>query len=222
MNRKETKLNGYILPDSIKNDMRNVLDKTQTLEEGFGLCTKDNIIRRGKDFIGSSDRIPISLILGSCNKDEKLLGIYHTHPISGSRPSAEDIHNCGKFKIICTGGKSGNKIGCLTYKGEQISVPEYVRILYDISQGIMKTENPKYQPNVDCINDTLPSYLAEMYITEKLDKDIRDRKSRLSSLRIEERIDLDASEALRYMYDKILKKETKKQSNKYYNETKIM
>ena len=144
------------------------------------------------------------------------------HPISGSRPSAEDIHNCGKFKIICTGGKSGNKIGCLTYKGEQISVPEYVRILYDISQGIMKTENPKYQPNVDCINNTLPSYLAEMYITEKLDKDIRDRKSRLSSLRIEERIDLDASEALRYMYDKILKKEMKKQSNKYYNETKIM
>ena len=86
----------------------------------------------------------------------------------------------------------------------------------------MKTENPKYQPNVDCINNTLPSYLAEMYITEKLDKDIRDRKSRLSSLRIEERIDLDASEALRYMYDKILKKEMKKQSNKYYNETKIM
>ena len=58
MKRKEIKLNGYILPDDIKNDMESVLDNTQQVEEGFGLCTKDNIITKGKYFIESiQDRV---------------------------------------------------------------------------------------------------------------------------------------------------------------------
>ena len=133
MKGKEIKLNGYTLPDSVKNDMRSVLDKTQLVEKGFGLCTKDNTIRRGKDFIGDSREIPIHLILRSCKEDEKLLGLYHTHPRVGSQPSAED--NCGRFKIICTGGKSDSKIMCHTYKDEQISVHVFqifhICLIYD-------------------------------------------------------------------------------------------
>ena len=45
MSRKETKLNGYILPDSVKNDMRSVLNKTRRDENGkiikYGEMTLD-------------------------------------------------------------------------------------------------------------------------------------------------------------------------------------
>lgn len=40
MKGKEIRLNGYKLPDSVKDDMRYVLDKTQSVEEGFGLKEK--------------------------------------------------------------------------------------------------------------------------------------------------------------------------------------
>lgn len=230
MKGKEIKLNSYILPDSVKNDMRSTLDETQTLEKGFGLCTKDNIIRRGKDFVGDSNRIRPNLLLGLCDKGEKFLGLYHTHPTSDSQPSAEDIHNCGKFRTMCTGGKSDGKVMCQTYKGEQISTREHAGMLYDLSQGITKTENQKYQSNLCCINSTLPLSLAESYI-KKVDKDLGDRRSYLLSLREsdrlrpeieEERNKLNVDIYLRNIYSDALKEEIKRQSRKYYNETEII
>lgn len=231
MKGKEIRLNGYKLPDSVKDDMRYVLDKTQLVEEGFGLCTKDNIIKRGKDFVGDSNRIPVNLILRSCNEDEKLLGVYHTHPRHDSQSSAEDIHSCGIFKILCTGGKDDNKIMCDTYKGEQISEREHVGTLYNISEGITKAENPKYQSNFDCINDTFPLYLADRYIKEKVDKDLDDRRSYLSSLRepdtsrpeiVGEARKLVDDTKVRDVFSNVLRKETKRQLMKYYNETEII
>jgi hypothetical protein len=231
MSRKETKLNGYILPDSVKNDMRSVLHKTRRDEKGFALCVKDNIIMRGKDFVGDSSRIKTNLISGSCKRGERLLGLYHSHPGTYSHPSAGDLHNCGVFKTVCIGGTSDNKIMCHTFKGEQISAPLHTGILHVISQGATRTIDPKYQSNLDCINDTLPLHLAERYIKEKVDIDLENRELYLSSLREpdrsrpeieEERMKLEFDKYVRNVRANILKKETKRQSSKYYNEIEIL
>lgn len=111
METKEIKLNGYTLPDKVKKKMRYTLHKTQQskVEMGFTLCSKpDNIIRARGDCIGSSCKMVIDS--KKCEKDEKFLGGYHTHPGEDSHASAEDLRYCGIFKIICTGGQTDNKI----------------------------------------------------------------------------------------------------------------
>lgn len=100
MKRKEIKLNSYILPDNIKNDMGGMLDNTSQVEIGFALCSKDNVIRKGRYFIGSSNKMIIDA--SACDKSEKFLGAYHTHPRDDSYPSAEDLRYCGIHKVICT------------------------------------------------------------------------------------------------------------------------
>ena len=59
MKIKGIKLNGYILPDNIQSDMESILDNTQLVEEGFALCSQDNIITKGKYFIGTQNGIII-------------------------------------------------------------------------------------------------------------------------------------------------------------------
>ena len=63
---------------------------------------------------------------------------------------------------------------CHTFKGEQISTFLRAGILHGISQGATGIIDPKYQLNLDCINDTLPLHLAERYIEEKVDIDLED------------------------------------------------
>ncbi len=72
-----TELNGYILPDRIKQDMISKLDDTQQDELGFALCSEDNIIVEGEHTKGTPDGITIDSSM--CKKGEKFLGGYHTH-----------------------------------------------------------------------------------------------------------------------------------------------
>lgn len=226
MKTKEIKLNGYILPNNVKDNMEGLLDKTSKEEIGFVLCSKDNIIRRGKYFVGS----PSEMIVDprTCEKDEKFLGAYHTHPKDDSQPSARDLRYCGIFKIVCTGGKADNKIRCHTWKYEQPSVDEYNKMIYDISEDKIEPKNPKYKQNFGCINDILPLYLEEKRIKEKVDEDLRERELRLLSIKgsvsaetIEEGGKLFEDTVKRDIYANILKKETGNRSKKYYNEMEI-
>lgn len=222
MKRKEIKLNDHILSDDVKNDMRDILDKTSEEEIGFVLCSKDNIIMKGGHFIGS----PNEMIIDSrmCKKNEKFLGAYHTHPKDDSRPSARDLRYCGIFKNMCTGGKDDNKIRCHTWRYGQPSVDEYNKMIYDISEGKIESENPIHKPNFDCINDILPLYLEEERM-KKVDKDLKERELHLPSL-TSEKIIKEGSKLLedtikRDIYANILKKETENRSKKYYNEIEI-
>ena len=95
----ETKLNSYILTEELKKKMRDILHKSQQvkIEIGFTLCSKpDNIIRSREDRIGDSREIEISPRV--CEKDEKFLGGYHTHPKVDSNASARDLRYCGMAK----------------------------------------------------------------------------------------------------------------------------
>ncbi len=173
METKETKLNGYTLPDELKKKMRDILYKTQHTkkEMGFTLCSKpDNIIRARGDHIGSSYKMVIDSRM--CEKDEKFLGGYHTHFGQDSNASAEDLRYCGIFKITCTGGQ--------IY--EQPSVDEYNKMIYDNNKGITKFENPKYQSNFDCIRTIGSLFSDEKYIKEKLDKDLDKKELKLLTL----------------------------------------
>lgn len=87
----ETKLNSYILTEELKKKMRDTLHNTQQVkvEMGFTLCSKpDNIIRSRGYRIGDSREIEISPRV--CEKYEKFLGGYHTHPKVDSSASARD------------------------------------------------------------------------------------------------------------------------------------
>ena len=96
----ETKLNGYVLREELKKKMRDVLYKTQQEELGFTLCSKpDNVIVPRGFHVGSSHEIEINP--RSCEKDEKYLGGYHTHPGTDSQASARVTHNdCSPDKNV--------------------------------------------------------------------------------------------------------------------------
>lgn len=226
MKTKAIKLNGYTLPDNIKNDMKDTLDRTSEEEIGFALCSKDNIITKGKYFIGDPSEVMIDP--RSCKEDEKFLGAYHTHPKENSQPSARDLRYCGIFKSVCTGGKVDNKRRCHTWKYEESSIDEYNKMIYDIIEGKTEPKNPKHKPNFDCINDILPLYIDEKRITEKVDNDLDERQSRLLSRKgpistemIEEASKLLEDNIKRDTYVDTLKRETENKSKKYYNEVEI-
>ena len=181
MKGKEIKLNSYTLPERVKAKMIITLFKThQSKKElGFTLCSKsDNIIIAKGDFTGSSDRVVIDPRM--CEKDEKFLGGYHTHPREDSYASAEDLRYCGIFKIVCAGGND-NKIRCNTWKHEQQSIGEHNKMIYDIDKGVAKPENPMYQPNFDCIRTMGSLFADEKYIKEK-DKDLEKKELNLLML----------------------------------------
>lgn len=179
-----TKLDGYTLPERVKTKMVLTLFKTHQdkKELGFTLCSKsENIIRVGGDFTGSPDKIIIDSRM--CKEDEKFLGGYHTHYERDSYPSAEDLRYCGVLKTMCTGGSVDNKIRCNTWKHGSLSQEEYNKMISISSRGTTKSEDPKYQPNFDCIRDIVPLFLEEKYIKEEVDKDLDEKKLHLSILR---------------------------------------
>ena len=227
----ETKLNSYILTEELKKKMIDTLHKTQQIkiEMGFTLCSKsDNIIRSRGDRIGDSSEIEISPRV--CEKDEKFLGGYHTHPNVDSSASARDLRYCGMAKMMCIGGHADNKIRCYTWKHEQPSPEERNKIVDDIKKGIISPENLKYQPHFDCLNTIDSLYSKERYIIEKLDKDLDKMTSHLLALNrsgiSEHEIMKTVNELInetvkRDRYANILKKEIENESKKYYNDVEI-
>lgn len=221
-----TRLNSYILPDNIKNDMIDTLDKTQLNEEGFALCSQNNTITKGEYGIGTSNRLMFGPM--PC-KNEKFLGFYHTHPKGDSQPGAEDLYRCGRIKIVCTGGKKDNKRMCHTYKGEQPSEGEHKKLVYNYFEGKIKPDNPIFQSNLDCLSNMIPLY-EESERIKKVDEGLNDRKLRLFSLRepdisrpeiIEEARKLFSDTMERDRQTNTVNEELRKGSRKYYNEVEI-
>lgn len=231
METKETKLNGYILTEELKKKMRDTLLKTQQTkkEMGFTLCSKsDNIIRPRGDHTG--DLLKIKIDSEACEKDEKFLGGYHTHFGTDSSASATDLRYCGIDKTTCIGGYTDNKIRCYIWKYEQSSLEESNKIVDSINKGITKYENSKHQHIFDCIRDMNPLFLGDIYIREKLDKDLEKTESRLLALKktggpkyeitkIENEINTRKRKRDKFV-DELYKKVQDK-SKKYYNEVEI-
>jgi hypothetical protein len=103
-------------------------------------------------------------------------------------------------------------------------------MIYDIIEGLLKPENPKYQSNFGCLNDILPLYLEEKRIKEKIDTDLRERELSLISLKGPDISEVEIMEKgkklledtiIRDIHANILKEEVKQQAKKYYSEVDI-
>ena len=221
-----TELNGYILHDKIKQDMRSKLDDTQQDELGFALCSEDNIIVEGKHATGTPDGITIDSSM--CKKGEKFLGGFHTHSREDYYPSAEDLIRCGTFNIICTGGKSDNKIRCDTWKHEQLSSGDINKMKEDTNRNITESERFRYQKSFDCGNTIWP-LLSEEKDIKKLNKGLNDIESLLSNSRrymtVESvtrvRDTLNMLTEIKNIRTNRLVREIENKSKKYYNEVEI-
>ncbi len=218
-----TRLNSYILPDDVENNMKERLHKTRQNELGFTLCSnQNNIITANGYREGKSDRIEIDI--EACDKDEKFLGGYHTHPKGNSLASAEDLAHCGAFKAICIGGVKDDGIRCQIWKQKQISKEDGLIIAKDIKDNKKQPTNKEHKTNFNCAN--IMSILAKKEdILVGMDKDIDNIKSFLSIINKPLSTDLQntiitAGES-RDTYANKLKEEIENESKKYYNEVKI-
>jgi len=213
------KLNSYILPDNIKDEMKNKLDKTRQdkVELGFTLCANsDNIIRSRGSPTGTSNKIEIDP--RACKRDEKFLGGYHTHAKSDSYPGAEDLIHCGINKITCTGGMD-DKIRCNIWKYAQLSSEDKYKMINGYRLG---HKNPKYQLTFDCISDLEPLYKEERYI-KSLDVHLDELESSIAGVTISPSITMQRSfvKTIRDRHASILIEGIKNKSEKYFNEIEI-
>jgi hypothetical protein len=223
-----TELNGYILTDKVKNDMRSKLDDTQQDELGFALCSEDNIIIEGEHTKGTPNGITIDLSM--CKKGEKFLGGYHTHPIGrgDSYASAGDLIHCGRDKIICIGGKTDNKIRCNTWKYKQLSSEDINKMRGYTNNTIPESERLIYQQTFDCSNIILP-LLSEEEDIKKLNKDLGDMESLLSDSRRHMTVEsitrvrnaLNMLTEIKNIRANRLVREIEDKSNRYYNKLEI-
>lgn len=96
------KLNHITLPDNIIGEMKSLIRQTRRndLEYGFDICEKISKTVRSDDLIIRNEcqgtSCDIKLPKG-CPKDEKLVGVYHTHPGGTGIMSPSDAFNACKF-----------------------------------------------------------------------------------------------------------------------------
>ena len=161
-----TKLNDYKLPDVTINLMKSILQKsieTKT-ELGFTLCAdqKNNLQARN---ICTGEDCTVG-ILGKCDKQEKFVGAYHTHPTSYAIASACDLIFCGTVPITCISGERDNKIKCYNWKHEHITEEKYNDIVNKLNNGIKEIDDPAYEKNFQCIKEFGPIIRTEKMIRE--------------------------------------------------------
>lgn len=161
-----TKLNNYTLPDETIKSMMSILHKsTQTRTElGFTLCAdqKNNLQARN---ICTGEACTID-IRGTCDKEEKFAGAYHTHPNSYSMASASDLIYCGAIPNICIGGEIDNKIKCFTWKHKHITEEKYNDLINKLNKGIRQINDPIHEKTFECIKGLGPITRTEKIITE--------------------------------------------------------
>jgi len=161
-----TKLNNYTLPDVTINLMKSILQKsaeTKT-ELGFTLCAdKNNTLQARNICTGEDCTVGI---LGKCDKQEKFVGAYHTHPTSYAIASASDLIFCGTAHITCIGGERDNKIKCYTWKHKQITEEKYNTLITKLNSGIKEIDDPTYEKNFQCIKEFGPIIRTEKMIRE--------------------------------------------------------
>jgi ABC-type Zn2+ transport system substrate-binding protein/surface adhesin len=225
------KLNSYILTDELKDVMRNKLhdireknwgknqeDKT---EGGFTFCSKsDNIINAKGDHIGDNSKVKLNPDL--CDKDEKFLGGYHTHP-GDSSPSTTDLSHCGIQKIVCIGGENDDKIKCHIWKQKQISRYDAVTIYKDLKNEKWPT-NPEYKINANCMDimSTLGGEEDELIKRSKVIDDVISYFRIMGKpLHIDLKNKITAKTKIVDTEVNIFRKKLENESKKYYNEVEI-
>ncbi len=149
-----------VLSDNSIGTMRNVLDRSRHIKKEIGLtmCSRqDNVIMLRGEREGEERSAPLKR---QCDKGEKYVGDYHTHPIATSKATGIDLAKCGDSKIICVGGVSEQRhqgritdnVSCYIWKDKVISVQEGEQILTDALKGRKEPRNPEHRQHFNCSN----------------------------------------------------------------------
>lgn len=126
-----TKLNSFILPDSVIQKMKKNVEysRFENIEFGFNLCSdnqKDQkILHDEKPCLGNECSVDIPK---GCEKGEHV-GIFHTHASSSSKPSIRDILNAYKLSINCIGSTEEDSIKCYVRKDNTYKIEERDNII---------------------------------------------------------------------------------------------
>ena len=112
------KLNSIILPDNITNKMKALLEKTKNsrLEHGFDVCCdKNNDLVIRNECRGTLCSIDLPQL---CEKEERLVGDFHTHPRGPSIMSDTDMYDACGLDFSCVGSSffGQDRITCLIRK----------------------------------------------------------------------------------------------------------
>jgi len=104
------KLNSFILPDSVTEEMKNKLREgfEKEIELGFSLCLSQNsnVLKVGEQCTGGECSIALP---SKCEGNDTYAGAYHTHPHESSRPSSQDIPIIYNRGLACIGGIENDK-----------------------------------------------------------------------------------------------------------------
>lgn len=110
-------INSFILPDNIIKDMKDKIKETKKIKKelGFALCTKNNIIEKGSECVGTQCIIKV----GKCRENQIYVGNYHTHPIGPASLSIADMATGCLEDIECVGSAPFKNIRCFTRKTDK-------------------------------------------------------------------------------------------------------
>lgn len=141
-----TKLNSFILPDSVIQKMKKNVDNSrfENIEFGFNLCSDDQkgqkVLHDEKPCLGNECSVDIPI---GCEKGEHV-GLFHTHVTASSKPSIRDILNTYKMSINCIGSVEEDSIKCYVRKDKSYKIEERNNII----AAMMIYESPLLSSNI--------------------------------------------------------------------------
>lgn len=167
-----TKLDPYILPDSIINTMREMIRETKTdeLERQFDLCAQsNNILLETNRCTGNTCSVRSRKV---CDVGQ-FIGTYHTHPFPFSeKPSSGDLLNIQHEGVGCIGSAKTDRIRCYKYKGYPFKGREkdyeYYKKAYEDLEKVDKIERSIATPDTIKKPELWPKIARQLdYLKEK-------------------------------------------------------
>ncbi len=127
MKQNSKKLNSFILPDKVINQMTEqiLLSAKLKKETGFNLCAKVNNELDSESFCIGSD---CYIVRQTICKKGRYVGGFHTHIDSNPKPSIQDIKNIYEDGLGCIGTILDKKIRCFLRKNK-LFIPEEFKII---------------------------------------------------------------------------------------------
>jgi hypothetical protein len=131
-----TKLNSFILPDSVIQKMKRKVEdsRLKDIEVGFNLCEENGILHDENPCTGTECAVDIPK---GCTRG-KHVGLFHTHSYTSSEPSIQDIANAYQFGINCVGSTEEKGIKCYVRKDKTYKIED----LKTIIAALVRYESP--------------------------------------------------------------------------------
>ena len=165
-----TKLNSFILPDSVIQKMkRNVEDsRTKDIEVGFNLCAENGNLHDENPCVGTECSVDIPK---GCTRG-KHVGLFHTHSNTSSEPSIQDIANAYHIGINCIGSTEEKCIKCYirkdaTHARENLETIIAALVRYESPLHLSKIpeeDTKNYKKWINVRNDLKKHYLNTVEI----------------------------------------------------------